>query len=164
MAFTTPKGLFTKPAKEIADTLLREGKKKADKRITFYMNRAGKNLHPATMRKIKEAKRMIASATGRVASNIHRNSQITRKAPDKRLVKRREKPEVKGYFPNPSTGYIIYSDDYSERVYYVHGTVADTKEICATIFHTMTIAETVKKEIEKITHKTFHVSSLKKKD
>jgi hypothetical protein len=42
------------------------------------------------------------------ASKVYRKFQITKKAPTKRLVKRRRKNTEKGYFPNPKPSNIIH--------------------------------------------------------
>lgn len=65
----------------------------------------------ATAALLKAAKMIIASAGKKVKKNPaprkgtakpKRVSQITKKAPSKRLVKRRKANDVEGFFPNPS--------------------------------------------------------------
>ena len=57
-----PEGLFKKGAKEIADTLSQNGDatyKQAMGRITFYVNRAGKNLSEERLRTMQQVKELI---------------------------------------------------------------------------------------------------------
>ncbi len=58
-----PKGLFTKDAKTIARTLLRASSSEAQaaSRLTFYMNRAGKNLKSKDRTRLSHALALIES-------------------------------------------------------------------------------------------------------
>lgn len=160
--FHTPTGLFTKTAKDIAETLLKEGKTKALKRLVFYVNRAGKNLHPASLRKLTNAKAIIERATRERTNklSIKRASRITRRAPSKRLVKRREKRDVKGYFPNPVRNeYVIYSHNYKNAniVFYVGMGILDTEEKNAALYTNLKLAEKVARSISIESGNTFNV-------
>jgi hypothetical protein len=54
-------GIFTQSGDKIAHYLLKNGKKKAMRRLNFYMNRAGKNL--SNRAELERAKSIISNAT-----------------------------------------------------------------------------------------------------
>lgn len=74
----------------------------------YYVINIGK-----TMKKNPAPKRKTAARTQRAAeSYVRRPSQITKKAPSKRLKKRRtvNLQSPRGVFPNPISQYIVYSE------------------------------------------------------
>jgi len=95
-------------------------KKRATKKTTVKVIRK-----PAT-------KKTVSKKTVPKKRAINRPSQITKLPPEPRLVKRRLKNTVKGYFPNPinTNGYGIFEMSGNEptRCIAIYGTLADVKE------------------------------------
>ncbi|HTT77863.1 MAG TPA: DUF3175 domain-containing protein [Candidatus Binataceae bacterium] len=59
-----PKGIFTKPAHEVAETMARKdvsphGIGSAIKMVQMFINRAGKNLSPTRKRELEKAKTIL---------------------------------------------------------------------------------------------------------
>ena len=81
---------------------------------------------------VKVIKKPAAKKTVSKKRAINRPSQITKLPPKPRLVKRRAKNTVKGYFPNPikTNGYGIFEMSGSEpsRCVAVYATLQDAKE------------------------------------
>ena len=63
--WSPPAGTFDKSAEEIAETLIRGGKDKAAKRLSFYRNRAGSNLSDADKSKLDHAQKIIHERTAK---------------------------------------------------------------------------------------------------
>lgn len=59
--YSPPEGLFTKPAKEIAEQLKKDSEdlKQAMGRLNFYINRAGKNLSAEDKQRLEKAKDIL---------------------------------------------------------------------------------------------------------
>jgi len=60
-----PKGLFTKGASKIANTLWRADPKKALSRLAFYVNRAGDNLDDDTKATLRDAREKLEKKKAR---------------------------------------------------------------------------------------------------
>lgn len=102
----------------------------ATKKLVAFNKRRKKNPAKKKRRVVKKKRKSISSV-----------SQATKRAPTKRLKRRRAKPKVKGYFPNPSLYRVGYRS--GSKKYYFDGAGMTSKVANAILLPSLKAAKRI---------------------